>query len=71
MLAVFMQGDLLNQLLQQNASSGIKAQGPAAQRTFQVIRLSGHSSVCQKQTYTLLLTHENPVCVHQTPKVDC
>ncbi|KAL3131340.1 hypothetical protein ABBQ38_000627 [Trebouxia sp. C0009 RCD-2024] len=29
------QGDLLNQLLQQNASSGIKAQGPAAQRTFQ------------------------------------
>lgn len=33
-----MQGDLLNQLMEQNASSGIKAQGPAAQKRFQVFR---------------------------------
>ena len=31
------QGDLLNQLLEQNANSGIKAQGPAAQKAFQVV----------------------------------
>ena len=35
-----MQGDLLNQVLEQNANSGIKAQGPAAQKQFQVIRSS-------------------------------
>lgn len=57
MLAVFMQGELLNQLLEPSASSGIKAQGPAAKRTFQVITLSGPSLVCQKQAYMLLLTH--------------
>ena len=57
MLTDFMQGDLLNQLLEQNASSGIKAQGPAAQKTFQVSRSSAQSSTCQKQPYMLLLTH--------------
>lgn len=37
---VFIQGDQLDQLLEQNAHSGIKAQGPAAQKRFQVVRSS-------------------------------
>lgn len=36
----YTQGDLLDQLLEQNSNSGIRAQGPAAQKRFQVFRSS-------------------------------
>ena len=51
----FMQGDLLNQLLEQNAHSGIKAQGPAAQKAFQVVSHQMHMSYTTAKKRLLLL----------------